>query len=208
MIKFQEASNHQIAYSKVNYNLKSELFEYLQASGINLADLSKIKNSKRQIEWMTIRQLLLKIYPDFGDIVYDVHGKPHFTQSNQHVSISHSHEMVALAINKDQITGIDIQLINDQIVRIKDKFLSESEQTHTSTDAIELSYYWSCKEALFKIYGKKDGFLKANFFIDEIQFDEKGGIAKGRIKINHHESIHHLKMRRIDNYVMAYVVNS
>lgn len=208
MIKIQESPNHQIVYTKVNYNLKSELFEHLNSSGIKLTDLAKIKNPKRQIEWMTVRQMLLKIYPESGDIFYDAHGKPHFTNSKKHLSISHSHEMVALAIHSQHITGIDLQYINHKIIRIKNKFLSKSEQLKTGSDALELSYYWSCKEALFKIYGKKDGFLKANFFIDQLAFNEVEGSAKGRIKINQHESFHHLKMRRIDNYVMAYVVNS
>lgn len=208
MIKILKTSNHQIAYTKVNYKRSSELFEYLKDSGIKLTELANIRNPRRQIEWMTVRKILLKIYPEFGDIYYDAHGKPHFTESKKHLSISHSHEMVAVAIHKTAPTGIDLQHISDKIIHIKNKFLCVAEQNRTGNDALELTYYWSCKEALFKVYGKKDGFLKANFLINKIAFNEIGGSAEGIIKIGKHKSVHRLKMRRIENYVLAYVVNS
>ena len=103
------------------------------------------------------------INPQKEDVYYDSYGKPHFKNSKNFLSISHSNEMVAVSIDQKATTGIDIQWITDKIIRIKEKFLNPKEQQITSNDPLELTYYWSIKEALFKIYGKKDAFLKENF---------------------------------------------
>jgi len=199
---------HQIAYSKINYKQAKELFVQLQKSNLSLSHLSKIKNPQRKIEWMTVRKMLLELHPESGDVCYDQHGKPHFLTGNDYLSISHSHEMVAISVNRKKSTGIDIQLISDKVIRIKGKFLSEAEQLIAGNDALELCCYWSCKEALFKVYGKKDGFLKSNFIIDQLNFNQHSGSASGLIQIHGNTSEHRLKLIRIENYIMAYVVNS
>ncbi|MEQ8623486.1 MAG: 4'-phosphopantetheinyl transferase superfamily protein [Vicingaceae bacterium] len=205
----KEVSNiHKIAFATVNYNNSQELFEELKKNKIKLNQLAEFTNEKRKVEWMTIRYLLLQIHNELDDIIYDAHGKPHFKKSSSHLSISHSHNMVAVSIHEKEVCGIDIQLISDKIIRIKQKFLNSTEQSVTKNDPEQLTIYWSCKEALFKIYGKKDAYLKENMSVSEIQFNGASGIANGYIHINQHQSHHKIELLKLENYMMAYVVNS
>jgi len=205
----KEVSNiHKIAYATVNYNNSQELFEELKKNKIKLNQLLEFTNEKRKAEWMTIRYLLLQIHDELDDIIYDKHGKPHFINSNSQLSISHSHDMVAVSIHEKNACGIDIQLISNKIIRIKQKFLNINEQSETKNDPEELTIYWSCKEALFKIYGKKDAYLKENMSISDVQFNGTSGIAKGHIHIKQHHSNHKIGLLKLENYMMAYVVNS
>lgn len=199
---------HKVAYAKINYNQEDELFSLLKKKNIKLDGLASFTNNKRKVEWMTIRYLLLEIHDKVDDIVYDDHGKPHFVNSSSHLSISHSQEMVAVAINKKEICGIDIQLISDKIIRIKKKFLNDLELSKAQNDPTVLTMYWSCKEALFKVYGKKDAFLKDNMFVPELKFDRTKGTAKGQINTLNHQSSHNICLLKLDNYMLAYVVNS
>ena len=203
MTIYQENPRLNIAYAEVNYNEASILFNELKDKHINLNGINEIRHENRKTEWMLIRKILHKIHQEAIDVIYDEHGKPHLKDSSDH-----SKEMVAVAINELVPTGIDIQFITNKVVRIKHKFLNEVEQQKTTKDAIELSYYWSCKEALFKVYGKKDAFLKDNFHIEHMELDSEGGIAEGIIKANSSIKKQKLKMRRIGDYVMAYAVNS
>ncbi len=202
------SSAHKIAYAQVDYKLESELFLKLKRQGINLSELEQMSNLKRKIEWMSIRSILLDVHSKTDDVYYDEHRKPYFVNSNEHLSISHSNEMVAISIHKEQITGIDIQLISDKISTIKSKFLNSEEQKNTSDDPLLLTSYWSIKEALFKVYGKKDIFLKANIEVSDFQFNKDHGTATGKICCNHHLSHHQLHVKRIGKYVLAYTVNS
>lgn len=206
MIVFQENPQLKIAYSEVDYDHSNDILILLKKQGINLDGLDEIRQESRKTEWMFIRKILNEIHHK-AEIIYDDHGKPHFKNSDQHVSISHSNKMVAISIHNQLPTGIDIQHITDKVVRIKSKFLSNFELNKVSSDPVELCYYWSCKEALFKVYGKKDAFLKENFKIESMHWDSHGGSATGLIHTDLIKQEHTLKMIRIGNYVMAYVVN-
>ena len=115
--------------------------------------------------------------------------------------------MVAISIDQNHSTGIDIQFITEKIVNIKHKFLNDREQKYTSNDPLLLTYYWSIKEALFKVYGKKDAFLKNNFEVKDLAVNSDGGTAKGLINCNNYSSEHQLRLKRLGDYVMAYTVN-
>ena len=211
MINFslkEVSSLHKIAYATVNYNNSHELFEVLKKNKIKLKQLDQFTNEKRKAEWMTIRYLLLKIHTEIDDIIYDAHGKPHFKNSSSQLSISHSHDMVAVSIHEKEACGIDIQLISDKIIRIKQKFLNTKEQSVTNNSVEELTIYWSCKEALFKVYGKKDAYLKDNMSVSRVQFNGTRGTAKGHIHINQHQSDHKIGLLKLGDYMMAYVANS
>jgi len=202
-------ANLKIAYAEVDYNQKEELFAFLTKNQIDLSEINSIKNESRQIEWMTIRGILIHFLADFCDIEYDEHRKPHLINCQQHISISHSHHMVAVAIDEKQICGIDIQHITPKIQVIKEKFLNPIELSNCEqANDLKLTLYWSAKEALFKIYGKKDIFLKDNIEVENLSFNEGKGSASGKIKANGETSTHQLELKLVNDYVMAYVVNS
>jgi len=145
--------------------------------------------------------------PDGEDICYTSHRKPYFKNASAHLSISHSFERVAVCIHEDKNIGVDLQLISEKILRIKEKFLNSLELVKAKNEPTELTAYWSIKEALFKIYGKQDAFLKPNFEIKNFNFDGKVGSAKGIIRVNSFYEEHHMEFRKMDNYMLAYSAN-
>lgn len=211
MIEFrqiQPRSHQKVAYAEVNYKTKQDLFDFLQKHKVDLKEIKYSKNERRQIEWMTIRGMLIELLPEFCDIYYDEHRKPHLKDCPQYLSISHSHHKVAVSIDEKNITGVDLQHITDKVINIREKFLNEIEQKRKNTQtAEELTLYWSVKEALFKIYGKKDIFLKDNIQVNELHFNGSEGTAIGSIKAYNYFSEHFLELKLIDGYVLAYVVN-
>jgi len=199
--------NHKVAYARVDYNIKNELFNYLDRNLFNLDELLLMTNEKRKIEWMSVRYLISKVHNTPDDIIYNEHRKPFFTRSKSHLSISHSHEMIAISIHESQVTGIDIQLISTKIERIVSKFLRPKEIEECGQDSVKLTFYWSIKEALFKIYGRKDAYLKENFNVVNADFKDKW-IAEGHIKTDNLDASYNLALLRIQNYTLAYVLNS
>lgn len=196
-----------IYYVDVKYDREAFLLDDLSAKGINLLPLETITNLKRRTEWLTIREIVSHVMPNGEDILYDNQKKPHFKNSTAHVSISHSNERVAIYIHQDKNVGIDLQFISEKIFRIKDKFLNNKELTQTNFEIKELTAYWSIKEALFKIYGKNDAYLKTNFHVKDLDFNGESGTAKGIISVNDFYEEHYLEFRKIDNYMMAYNLN-
>ena len=200
------AKNHHIIYNKVNYNKETELFSLLQNNESDLTKLDTIKNNKRRLEWMTIRGLLIQYFKMPIDIVYDSQNKPHLNKTNFQVSISHSKEMVAISLQENHDNGIDIQHIDQKIERIRNKYLKPQESKAIEENDYEtLTIYWSIKEALFKVYGTNDIFLKEN--IEVIDFNRTKMSAIGAIKNCDYYKKLSLRISLVDDYVLAYTVN-
>jgi phosphopantetheinyl transferase len=198
---------HRILTAKVDYTSFDKLILLLKSANINLDKLETISNLKRKTEWLTVRALLINHLKQNVDIIYDNENKPHLYNYPLAISISHSHERVAISLNNNDNNGIDIQLITDKIFRIKNKFLSTKELDNINNNDIKtLTAYWSLKEALFKVYGKNDIYLKDN--IEILNYNPTNQSAIGLIKIKNYQKQLNLKVEFINNYTLAYIVNS
>lgn len=195
-----------IYYSDVKYSRNDNLFFKLKKRGINLTELKSISNHKRRTEWLSIREIITEIMPLGEDICYDEQRKPHFKNSNFHLSISHSFERVAVGVSKKESIGIDVQRISNKISRIKNRFLNEHEQKIVPDSVEVLTAYWSMKEALFKIYGVNDVFLKQNFEIKNFDYQNNVGKAIGITSTSEFYSEHNMEFQKLDDYMVAYNV--
>ena len=125
---------------------------------LKLDEFAKANNlsQKREIETKGKQYLINYLLNKEIEIRYDENGKPHLSNDSKHISITHSHDKIAIIINDDEKTGIDIELIRDKVLKIKHKFLSESELENAEDDPEKLLIYWGAKESLYKIYGLKE----------------------------------------------------
>jgi len=87
-------------------------------------------------------------------IVTTQNGKPYFKNyKNFHFSISHTNNLVAIAISDTEI-GIDAELIRDIDLKIADRFFTEKEKEYiyNSTDLAINRFFelWTKKEAYIK----------------------------------------------------------
>ncbi len=90
------------------------------------------------------------------NLVYSPEGKPSPENSSAHLSVSHSHGLLVVALNKKEPVGVDIELLRDKVVRVQHKFLSPTEITESAGDLERLVTFWAAKEALYKYYGLKE----------------------------------------------------
>ena len=137
---------------------------HLSEDDKNLLKMRKGKNSREY--FLAVRKLLENEDPELN-IDYDSKGKP-FLNKQKGISISHSNEMVAIAISNETHFGIDIQHKTDKIFKIKSKFLSKKEGKFLGkTDNMEfLIKVWSAKESIFKALGKE-----GVSFLNDIEID-------------------------------------
>ena len=207
--KIAVSDSHFVAFASIDYKQEAKLFSFVREKNLEKNRLNHFKNPKRKVEWMSVRYLLNLLLSDFQDVQYHSNGKPFFKDSNDHLSISHSHERIAVSVSKHYPTAVDIQLITPKIKRIKNKFLNPSElDLIDENNETELTYLWSLKEALFKIDGNQELFLKPNFLIESINSKDKTILAKAKIINGDQVSSYQLHVEMINNYVLAYLLNS
>ena len=190
-----------------NQELKIKLLTYeeypseaLDLSIFTSADRKKFNNfgsNKRKLEFFFTR-LLWKNFSEYEPIEYTENGKPHIT--NGHISISHSNNTIAIAYSSTNSLGLDIEHFNPKISKIKDKFLSDTEQKMFDiTDEKTITTLWSIKEAVYKLFS-----IHGMSFRDHIEILEIGELNEVLVKIE--ESNKRLTFSRLvfDKFILTY----
>lgn len=150
-----------------------------------------LTNPAKRLEHIAGRVLLSHLMATLGlayqGIRKDVHGKPYPQGHDLHLSLSHSYPYVAAIIDKTQTVGIDLEQPKAKLLRIAPRVLSAAELNDAGTDLAKHCVLWCAKEAMIKIYGKKDLVLAENLRVDPFQMASEGHIL-GRIIVKGVES--------------------
>lgn len=197
------------------WHIAEALGELLKMKQVPEEDISVLKSfsyEHRKKEWLVSRILTEQLLREKNiRIIYDEHNKPFLKDSDKHISISHSHNLLAVILDEYE-TGIDIELIKPKILRIKEKFMSDAELQSVQKEnfAEQLTVYWCAKESLYKLYGKKELAFKENLFVEPFFYSEKGTI-RGWIKNHTVKRTFVLQYQTLkcgeDSYMLAYVMN-
>jgi phosphopantetheinyl transferase len=132
--------------------------------------LSLLKNEKRRLEFCAIRFIRNQKNIPFS-IAYNPIGAPYLVGSPMHVGISHSNDLVGLALAPFKV-GLDIELISDRILTIKNRFTTSQEVALFSyAEAINLTIIWTIKEVLYKLAGRLEINLTSELMINSVEGD-------------------------------------
>jgi 4'-phosphopantetheinyl transferase len=144
------------------------------------AYLNNITHPKRQLTWLASRYLLKQLMDTdvFVELLFDEHGKPFVSNFDIFVSLSHSNGHAAAIISKDYEVGIDVEEPHRNIEIIKNKFLSAAELHNIGKNNLRenLLIYWSAKEVIYKIYGKRKLEFKDDMYIKPFLLKARGDI--------------------------------
>jgi 4'-phosphopantetheinyl transferase len=181
----------------------AELSTEVTLNAINQKRHNRMKSELHQRAFLSVRKLLqLKGYTDF-DLEYDQFGKPHL-KDGKYISISHSHEYATIIIS-DEITGIDIELQREKIIKIAPKF-AENELdllAKENQDYIrKLTVIWGVKESIFKIRNEAGISFKDHIYVQPFDIQDPSGIADLHFQNNSIQFKYHFI--EIDNFTLVY----
>jgi len=178
----------------------------LQLHPLEVRQLEIIKGNRR-VEWLAARHLVHLMSGRYQRAPFykDQFGKPHLRGSDFHISISHSGGMSA-AIAAPFLVGIDIQHIDEKIEKIAERFLSNKEQdSFSSSNYLEhLHVLWGAKEALYKLYGRRQLNFSSNIEVQAFDFDPQGGKLLGKIEKGTFKAYYELQYEMLENNILVY----
>ena len=153
-----------------------------------------ITHPHKRLQHLAGRYLLVELYPDFPHDLIKIAdtNKPYLENEAYHFSISHCGDYAAVIVSTHKRVGVDIEMINEKVERIKHKFLKLEEQALLQNNPALLTAAWGIKESLFKWYGNKEVDFKQHLKIEKIVSDTSEGIAQclflknTRIQLNVH----------------------
>jgi phosphopantetheinyl transferase len=123
---------------------------------------SEITHAHKRVQHLAGRYLLRYLFPDFPYELIRIADtlKPFLENESYHFSISHCGDFAAAIVSRDKRVGLDIEIISDRVRTVKDKFINPIEAGiinrfgNGMSDLAKYTMMWSCKEAMFKWYGK------------------------------------------------------
>ncbi len=188
IVKKIEENNCKIAI----WDLQESLIEL--SNLYNKSKLPIFTNEKRKKEFLATRILLKEIIPN-QLINYNIYGAPEL-DNNQYISISHSHNLVALIVSKKKV-GLDIEKISSKALSLSSKFISDITYNISKEKA---TLIWCAKEAIYKWYQKKNINFKNDIKIYPFKLGDKGTVM-AKFK-NKKQTLYYNK---IDNHFLVYV---
>ena len=174
--------------------------EELNSDEKNLLKLKK--NNILREQFLATRKVLALENSDYK-ITYNKNGKPSLN-SKYNISISHSHQIAAVAISDNSKIGLDVQLNENKIFNIQDKFLNPSEKLNIGENPSLkiLTMIWTSKESIYKAVGLKGISFSDNIKIEKVVEEDKIGIV---YYINGTEKVKFdLKFFYVDEYTICF----
>jgi phosphopantetheinyl transferase len=165
-----------------------------------------ISNQFKRLEFLAGRVLIKTLIENwslpFYGLIKDEFGKPFARNHSIHISLSHSYPYAAAVIHRNKSVGIDLEQPKEKLLKIASRVLNKTELIDAGEDPVKHCLYWSAKEAMIKIYGKRDLVLSKNLAVAPFLL-EKTGVLTGRIVVLDTETTVRLNYEVYDNFVVV-----
>ncbi|SFT03267.1 4'-phosphopantetheinyl transferase family protein [Sphingobacterium wenxiniae] len=135
-----------------------ELLGRLQLDARERAKLESLSKGKRTLHWLATRVLLRYLLntETYIDCPSDKNGKPYLPDFPYKISLTHSYEYAGVMMSTKGECGIDLEIVKEKVVNIKEKFLREEELIFIPDGHLDQLYAcWCAKEAVYKLQGNK-----------------------------------------------------
>jgi len=130
--------------------------------------------------------------------------KPTLKNYTYPISISHSHNKAVAILHKKKNVGIDIELIQDKIIKIAPRVFTLDELTFADNDPEKLTLLWTIKEVLYKINGEKGIDFKKDLYVPPAEFNISNQKAMGILKTHKGMESFDIFYRRHGNHIISY----
>ena len=167
----------------------------------------EIQSPLKRLEWLAARALMRMMLEGIG-LVYsglqkNEFGKPFLKGHSLHISLSHSYPHVLAQIDKHQEVGVDLEQPKEKLRTIAHRVFSKEEVNDAADDIVKLCIYWCAKEALYKIYGKRNLLFTDHLRVMPFTLAQSGSLL-GKIRLPENEMINHLRYIVKEEFVMVF----
>ena len=138
------------------------------------SDGKRVERVRMAEAWLTKR-----FYGEVAQLEHRESGEPYVSKDGKsfEVSISHSRKTLCMACctkrlgGQMPLVGVDVEAVQERLYRLKDKYLSASEQEGMELSLQNLTICWCAKEAIYKIVGKRAGFMGEHIVLHTNEID-------------------------------------
>lgn len=185
-----------------------QLLAMLQLDQQEQAKLKSFSKGKRTLHWLATRVLLRYLLqtPDYIRCPSDENGKPYLPDFPFEISLTHSYDYAGVMISANGPCGMDLEIVKEKVVRIKEKFLKPQElEFITGEDQVNQLYAcWCAKEAVYKLQGNKGVSFLQDMTIEPFTYQKQGTMQLCLNKKGMEQSFT-VRYERFHEYMLGYV---
>jgi 4'-phosphopantetheinyl transferase len=203
LIKLEQDTTHALALWKIEESEQRLLNELHGMEEIPAAITYPQKRLEHVAGRVVAKELMALFNYSYEGIWKNEFGKPFLKNCPMHISLSHSFPYIAGVIDAKKIVGIDIEQVKQKLASIASRIFHADEIKNAGNNLTKLCIYWCAKEALIKLYGKKDLVLKEELFVEPFELKTTGSIT-AQINRKQHENSYTLQYLVEEDFVLVY----
>lgn len=164
-------------------------------------------NLHTHIHWLASRLLLQELCTGQSIQLHkDKFNKPSLFIDNKPyaISITHSHEYAAVMMSRSHAVALDLERIDERILRVAHKFIRVDEEYGAANPIVYNTIIWSAKETLYKYYGKKELDFKQHLHVEPFEYTAEPFVATGIIQKDNYMLTLPVHIETLDGYVLTY----
>ena len=186
-----------------------ELLSKLQLDDAEQEKLRHLSKGKRTLHWLATR-VLLRYLLQTNEYIHcpsDSNGKPYLPDYPYKISLTHSFEYAGVMLSTQGDCGMDLELVMDKVVRIKEKFLKPEELAfiNPENEILQLYACWCAKEAVYKLQGNKGVSFLDDMTLKPFNYKPQGVMLLDLTKDNQTVT-YEVYYEQFQNYMLGYAV--
>ncbi|WP_164111501.1 MULTISPECIES: 4'-phosphopantetheinyl transferase family protein [Sphingobacterium] len=186
-----------------------ELLSKLQLDEEEQNRLQNLSKGKRTLHWLATR-VLLRYLLQTDEFIYcpsDKNGKPYLPHYPYKISLTHSFDYAGVMLSTKGECGMDLEIVKDKVLRIKDKFLKPQEMSfiQSDNDILQLYACWCAKEAVYKLQGNKGVSFLQDMTIRPFNYEAQGVMTLDLTK-DGKETSFQVYYEQFQEYMLGYAV--
>ncbi len=188
---------------------EEELYRKVRLSASEKTYFTSLKSPLRKKHWLSYRLILPHLLSKHlvSSMHYDAFGKPHLDNGAGYISVAHSGKFAVLIFSPEKEVGIDIEKVHPKIIQLAAKFLSPQEEAYNTANPLQaerLCLIWCAKEALYKLYGRKNLSFRAHMHIEPFSY-QRSGTINGLVSREGQTRQHRLQYETLEDYILVYL---
>src|SRR5690606_29031503 len=188
----------------------AELMDKLQLDEAEKNKLQQLSKGKRTLHWLATRVLLRYLLQtdQYIHCPSDANGKPYLPDYPYELSLTHSFDFAGVILSTKGPCGIDLEIVEEKVVRIKEKFLKPEELLfiRKEDEIAQLYACWCAKEAVYKLQGNRGVSFLENMTIHPFTYRPQGVMTVDLFKDQRKFSFQ-VYYEKFQEYMLGYVVD-
>lgn len=167
-----------------------------------------ILNEGKRLQWYATRHLVNEVLGKPVEVLKDRNGKPYLPNNTPNISLTHTPQFAGVMLSEAHEVGIDLEPVNPKVERIAPKFLraDEIESINPEEKIERLILYWSAKEAMYKLHGRRQLEFKTQLLIEPFEMANSGKLTARIIADDYPTHPLEINYEFFEGHVLTYTV--